>query len=163
MPTHENGTQRNGSANGSGGRRPSHAEHMTGTTTADRQSKWQRSKGGLHVLSTGRSLEQEQQRRRSQKIQAAQDLVINTDDLIDENALRHMKAQFEAFDVDDSGAIEASEFIAICRRVGMSKNEALNLVKVALAPARICRTTCSACVCSFVVSALNSLTWFGRC
>ena len=72
-----------------------------------------------------------------------------------------MKAQFEAFDVDDNGAIEASEFIAICRRVGMSKNEALNLVKVALAPACICRTTCSACVCSFVVSALNSLTWFG--
>ena len=72
MPTHENGTQRNGSANGSGGRRPSHAEHMTGTTTADRQSKWQQSKGGLHVLSTGRSLEQEQQRSSSDSLEKEQ-------------------------------------------------------------------------------------------
>jgi Ca2+-binding EF-hand superfamily protein len=47
---------------------------------------------------------------------------------LDANEVAHLKAQFEVFDADGSGEIEAAEFINICLKLGLSERTAVALV-----------------------------------
>ena len=55
--------------------------------------------------------------------------VRNAETYIDEEEFKHLHAQFEQFDSDDSGRIETREFVEICLKVGIPRSESLQMVK----------------------------------
>jgi len=50
------------------------------------------------------------------------------DEVVDPHEIENLRAQFEAFDTDSSGEIEAEEFLEICLKLGLSEKAALGLV-----------------------------------
>lgn len=48
--------------------------------------------------------------------------------IIDSHELENLKAQFEVFDTDSSGEIEAEEFVGICLKLGISEQAAKVMV-----------------------------------
>lgn len=70
-----------------------------------------------------------QEANKADKTKIARELVINPEEVhVDPKEMELLKVQFQVFDQDNSGYIDAEEFISLCTKVGLQEQTALAIV-----------------------------------